>query len=88
MSWRQCEVVVMLPGGKRYSTVVEAKSVYHAAALFHSQCVNGPPELERPKIDAETTVEVKPIFRVQVSKAIAWAVNQDSREGKKARQGR
>jgi hypothetical protein len=69
VGWRQCEVVVTLPGGRRYSAIVEAKSTFHAALVFQAHCLNAPEGLQRPHIEPGTVLEVRPIYRVKVQEA-------------------
>jgi hypothetical protein len=88
VGWRQCEVVVTLPGGRRYSAIVEARSTFHAALVFQAHCLNAPEGLQRPHIEPGTVLEVRPIYKVKVQEAMLWADRKDSRDGRKGRQQR
>jgi formylglycine-generating enzyme required for sulfatase activity len=88
MAWRQCECVLQLPDGRKYSAVVTAPSVYQAALMFQEYCNNGDPTFKRPRITEDSKLEVKPIYRVEMKKVLAYANWAESREGKKARQQR
>src|ERR1700761_1544461 len=63
---RSCEVTLRFGKGKSYTAVVQAESAFEAALAFQRHCENAPPELHRPKVDYESVVEVKPIYRVSV----------------------
>jgi hypothetical protein len=70
---RLCEVVVALPDGKRYSVMLEAESVFHAAVLFYSHCAAPHPGQTPPRIDMQTMLEVRPVYSVRMEDAMAWA---------------
>jgi len=76
---RTCEVMVELPGGKRYSVTLEADSMYHAAALFYGHCAAPPMGATPPRIDMNTVLEVRPVYKVKLKDAMAWANRQAKR---------
>src|ERR1700733_9646917 len=81
---RTCEVMVDLPGGKRYSVMLEADSMYHAAVLFYAHCAAPPPGAAPPRIDMEAVIEIKPVYKVRLKDAMAWG----NREANRVRQRR
>jgi hypothetical protein len=86
MSWRQCEVILVLPDGRRYSAVIPGGSVYQAALAFQDHCNNGPPELKRPHVSADSKLEGEAaIYRIEMKKVLEFANWTESREGKRAR---
>jgi hypothetical protein len=87
-NWRQCECVLPLPDGCKYSAIVEASSVFQAALLFRDLCNKGPAEFKRPRIADDTQIELRLIYKVDMKRALAYAAWAESREGKKARQQR
>jgi formylglycine-generating enzyme required for sulfatase activity len=87
-NWRQCECVLPLPDGRKHSAIVEASSLFQAALLFRDLCNNGPAEFKRPRIADDTQIEVRPIYKVDMKRALAYANWAESREGRKARSQR
>jgi hypothetical protein len=80
---RSCEVTIRWQNGNRsYTTVVEAESTYDAAVVFQKHCENSPSQLNLPKIDYTSVVEVKPIYRINARKARIRAVEKEARKGR------
>lgn len=82
MPRRSCEVTLRYGNARSYTTVVEAESAYEAALLFQKHCENAPPELGRPHVHYDCIVEVKPIYRISVRKAMIRAVEKEARKGR------
>jgi hypothetical protein len=91
MAFRQCEVVIQREDGRKYSAVITANSVYGAAALaFFDLCNNGPPQFNRPRVTANSRLEIRPIYRIEMRKVLEyadWADSlRDARRGANANQ--
>jgi hypothetical protein len=87
MGFRQCECILKLSDGRNYTATVMADSVYRAALAFQEYCAD-PLFPHRPRITADTELEIKPVYRVQMAKVLKYADWYDGREGKKARSQR
>ena len=81
MAFRQCECVVKLPDGRDYRVTVNASSVYAAALAFRDHC-NGPGFPDRPRINAETKIEVKPIHFIEMKNVLAYEKGAAARKNR------
>jgi hypothetical protein len=72
-----------MSNGRTYTVVIEAESTYDAALAFQRHCQNGPPELGRPEVHYDSIVEVKPIYKVSMRKAMVRAAEKQARAGRK-----
>jgi len=61
---------------------VQADSTFDAALAFQRHCADGPPELGRPRVEYDCVVEVKPIYKVSVRKAMIRAVENQAKAGR------
>ena len=75
-----CEVIVELPDGTGYSAVLEARSLYHAAVLFYAHTAAPPPGASPPRIDMDSVLEVRPIYKVRLADAMKWANEEAERQ--------
>lgn len=80
MGGRQCEVILELPDGQRYSVMIEAESLCHAAVLFYSHCASPPAGATPPRIELDAVLEVQPVYQVSLNKAMAWANEQAEKQ--------
>ena len=69
-----------MDGGRRYTAIVEAASLFDAALRFQKHCNDGPPEFNRPHVPTDAIVEVRPIFRVSLRKAMLKAIENETRK--------
>ncbi len=82
MARRSCEVTLRLSNGRSYTAVMDAESTYGAALAFQRHCENSPPDLQRPRVDYNAVVDVKPIYKGSVRKAMIRAVEKEARAGR------
>ena len=71
-----------MPNSRSYTAVVEAGSAFEAALAFQKHCESAPPEMGRPHVTYESVVEVKPIYKVSVRKAMMKTVEKQARAGR------
>lgn len=78
MGERSVEVTFRYPNGRTHTLIVQADSADEAAMQYYHRCTESPKELDWPKPELDTVLEVKPVYKIRLSDAISRTVAKKS----------